>query len=142
MVTPMRPEANRRRIEEFIARLGAHVRGPAKIYLTGGATAVLEGWRDMTIDVDLKAVPEPGGWFEAIAELKESIGINVKLASPDDFIPALPGWQERSRFITARGSVEFYHYDPYAQALAKIERGHERDLLSTIQRSPGCWSAD
>ena len=124
----MRPEADRRRIEQFIARMGERVRGPAKIYLTGGATAVLEGWREMTIAVDLKAVPEPGGWFEAIAELKESIDINVELAAPDDFIPALPGWQERSRFIAASGAVEFYHYDPYAQALSKIERGHDRDL--------------
>ena len=24
--------------------------------------------------------------------------------------------------------MSFYHYDPYAQALAKIERGHAKDL--------------
>jgi hypothetical protein len=28
----------------------------------------------------------------------------------------------------ADGQVDFYHYDFYAQALAKIERGHSRDL--------------
>jgi len=26
-------------------------RGPVRIYLRGGSTAVLEGWRDSTIDV-------------------------------------------------------------------------------------------
>jgi hypothetical protein len=30
-----------------------------RIYLTGGATALLYGWRSTTIDVDLKANPEP-----------------------------------------------------------------------------------
>ncbi len=111
-----------------MAELGQRVRGPARIYLTGGGTAVLEGWRGMTIDLDLKAVPEPPGFYEAIAELKESIDINVELASPDDFIPALPGWQERSPFIARHGPVEFHHFDLYSQALSKIERGHTRDL--------------
>jgi len=124
----MRAEADRRKIEQFMVGLGLRVRGPARIYLTGGGTAVLEGWREMTIDLDLKAVPEPPGLFEAIAELKESIDINVELASPDDFIPALPGWQERSPFIARHGVVDFHHYDLFSQALAKIERAHERDL--------------
>ena len=31
-------------------------------------------------------------------------------------------------FIERIGRLSFYHYDPYAQALAKIERGHAKDL--------------
>ncbi|MDO8545175.1 MAG: hypothetical protein Q7S40_32445 [Opitutaceae bacterium] len=111
-----------------MAALGERVRGPARIYVTGGGTAVLEGWREMTIDLDVKAVPEPPGFFEAIAELKETVDLNVELAAPDDFIPAVPGWPERSRYIGRWGTLEFYHYDPYSQALSKIERGHARDL--------------
>lgn len=30
-------------------------------------------------------------------------------------------------FIRRHGDIDFYHYDPYSQALAKIERGHVRD---------------
>jgi hypothetical protein len=60
--------------------------------------------------------------------LKERLQINIELASPDDFIPELPGWQERSRFVQQEGKLSFYHYDFYAQALAKIERGHSKDL--------------
>ena len=123
----MRGEADRAKIERFMAELGQRVRGPGKIYLTGGGTAVLEGWRGMTVDLDLKAEPEPAGFFEAIAELKDRIDVNVELASPDDFIPALPDWQARSPFIGRHGAVDFHHYDPFSQALAKIERGHERD---------------
>ena len=54
--------------------------------------------------------------------------MNVELASPDDFIPPLPGWRERSSHIARHGLVDFFHYDFYGQALAKIERGHEQDL--------------
>ena len=124
----MRGEADQAKIERFMVELGRRVRGKAKIYLTGGTTAVLEGWRSMTLDLDLKPVPEPPGLFEAIAVLKEEIDINVELASPDDFIPPLPGWEERSRFIAQHGKLTFYQYDLFAQALAKIERGHTRDL--------------
>jgi hypothetical protein len=109
-------------------RIGELARGPGQIFLTGGATAVLFGWRDRTVDVDLKMLPEPAGVFEAIAKLKDELRINIELASPDLFIPELPGWRERSRHIATCGEVEFLHYDFYGQALAKIERGHARDL--------------
>lgn len=124
----MRAETNKRKIREFMSALGSGVRGEGRIYLTGGATAVIEGWREMTIDVDIKADPEPSGLFEAIAILKDAIDINVELASPEDFIPAVPGWRDRSLFIARHGALDFYHYDPYSQALSKLERGHGRDL--------------
>jgi hypothetical protein len=40
-----------------------------------------------------------------------------------------PGWEDRSPFIAQEGTVTFRHYDLYAQALAKIERGHETDRM-------------
>lgn len=52
----------------------------------------------------------------------------MELASPDQFIPALPGWRERSRFIARHGHIRFFHYDLYAQALAKLQRWHQRDV--------------
>jgi hypothetical protein len=109
-------------------QIGRRARSPGVIYLTGGATALLLGIRDQTIDVDLKLDPEPQGAFEAIADLKESLDINVELAAPDQFIPPLPGWRDRSIPVLAAGQVVFKHYDLYSQALAKIERGHEQDL--------------
>lgn len=124
----MRAETNALKLRQFMAALGERVRGQGRIYLTGGATALLRGWRDATIDVDLKPDPEPPGLFEAIAALKDELDLNVELASPDQFIPPLPGWRERSLFIARHGHVDFFHYDPYSQALAKLQRGHERDL--------------
>ena len=31
----------------------------------------------------------------------------------------------RYEVVAREGGLDFYHYDPYGQALAKIERGHE-----------------
>lgn len=115
------------RLREFMRRLGEAARTETRIYLTGGATAVLIGWRETTIDVDLKIIPESDELFRALPELKESLRLNVELASPDLFIPAVPGWEARSPFIAREGRVDWHHFDPYSQALSKIERGHDRD---------------
>jgi len=124
----MRAETDLAKLERFMAALGERVHGEGIVYLTGGATALLQGWRDATIDVDIKPDPEPPGLFEAIARLKDELDINVELASPDQFIPPVPGWRERSVFIERYGRISYYHYDPYGQALSKLQRGHERDL--------------
>ena len=116
------------KVRALMRLLGERAKGPGRIYLVGGASAVLIGWRETTVDVDLKLAPEPNGVFAVIADAKAMLNINVELAAPDDFIPPLPGWEGRSRYIVRHGLVEFFHYDFYAQALAKIERGHELDL--------------
>ena len=109
--------------------LGRRSTGPGTIYLTGGATALLLGIREQTIDIDIKLDPEPAGAFQAIAHLKDELEINVELASPDQFIPPLPGWRDRSVLIATEGGVQFRHYDFYAQALSKIERGYQQDMV-------------
>jgi hypothetical protein len=124
----LREETTKVKIETFMAALGSRVRGEGCVYLAGGATAVLHGWRPMTIDIDIKPDPEPPGLFEALASLKEELNLNVELASPDQFIPAIPGWRERSLFIAQYGPVKFFHYDPWGQALSKLQRRHDRDL--------------
>jgi hypothetical protein len=124
----MRGETDKAKLQRFMVALGERVGGEGTIYLTGGATAVLYDWRPATIDVDIKADPEPPTLFEAIAVLKDALDINVELASPDQFIPAIPGWQKRSVFIARHGPLMFFHYDPYGQALSKLQRRHDRDL--------------
>jgi hypothetical protein len=124
----MRSTVNAERVRRLIEELGRRATGPGRVYLTGGGTAVLFGWRSTTIDVDLKLDPEPAGIFEAIQRLKDELDINVELAAPDQFIPPVPGWQARSLSIGTFGRVEFLHYDPIGQALSKLERGHARDL--------------
>lgn len=109
-------------------RLGEQPGGGGRVYLTGGASALLVGWRETTIDVDLMLDADAEPLLRAIADLKEALELNIELASPADFIPELPGWAARSRFIAHEGRVDFLHYDFYAQALSKVERGHATDM--------------
>ena len=129
----MRGLADAPRLLRFLRELARAADEDTAVYLTGGATAVLLGWRDSTIDADILIVPERDSLFAALPRLKEELQLNVEIASPAHFIPELPGWRERSVFIERVGNVSFYHYDPYSQALAKIERGHAKDRGDVAQ---------
>lgn len=100
----MREVADAERIHRFIRALGGETPSEVRVYFTGGATAVLLGWRRSTIDVDLKIAPE------------------------DERLLVPQGWEDRSLFIAREGQASCYHFDPYAQALAKIERSHTQDV--------------
>ena len=129
----MRRPLDAARLRAFMRALGAEADRESRVYLTGGATAVLLGWRESTIDVDLKLEPETDRLLRALASLKETLELNIELASPDQFIPELAGWRERSAWIAREGKLDFHHYDAYAQALAKIERGHAQDRDDVAQ---------
>jgi len=98
------------------------------MYLTGGSTAVIEGWRETTVDVDLRFEPEDDRLLRELPAVKEGLGVNIELVSPPDFIPELPGWRERSQFLFREGGVDVHHFDLYSQALSKVERGFDQDL--------------
>ena len=109
---------------------------PAKVYLVGGSSSVLQGWRASTVDVDVRIVPDTE-ILKLLPGIKNDLDLNVELAAPDEFIPALPGWEARSVWIAREGRVDFLHYDFYAQALAKLERGlgHDRDDVTRMVAS-------
>ncbi len=143
----MRRVADAGRVQDFMRRLGQRAEAGGRVYLTGGATALLLGWRSTTIDIDLALEADAEHLLRLLPALKEELELNVELASPSDFIPELPGWQDRSRFIQRDGTVDFFHYDFYAQALSKVERGHAQDqsdvraMLDRALIDPGTASA-
>ena len=124
----MRELADAGRIRRFMRALGAEAARDGAVYLTGGATAVLVGWRTSTVDVDILPVPEQESVLRAVPRLKDALRVNVELASPRDFVPVPAGWEDRSVFVAREGRLTFYHFDPYSQALAKLERRHVQDL--------------
>lgn len=124
----MRQRADADRIEAFLRALGRAAKTQTRVYLTGGATAVLEGWRGTTIDVDVRFEPEADELLREIPRLKERLSVNVELASRVDFLPELPQWRERSPFVRRDGRLDVHHFDPYTQALAKLERAFDQDL--------------
>jgi hypothetical protein len=123
----MREVADADRIRRFMQELGRVADREGTCYLTGGATAVLLGWRQSTIDVDILLVPETEALLRGIQRLKDELQINVELAWPSQFIPVPAGWEGRSIPEGNEGRLRFLHFDPYSQALAKIERGHAQD---------------
>ena len=124
----MREPANAERIQRFMQALGAAAPAEGTCYLVGGGTAVLLGWRETTIDIDIELDPEQDEVLRALPAIKEELQINVELASPRHFIPLPAGWEERSPSVTREGLLTFKHFDLYSQALAKLERGHTQDV--------------
>jgi len=124
----MRPPVDETRLREFARELGRLTKAETHVYLTGGASAVLEGWRESTADVDVRFEPERDALLRALPELKNRLQINIELASPPDFVPELPGWRERSPVVIKEGRVSIHHFDFYSQAFAKVERGFDQDL--------------
>ncbi|MCF4968080.1 hypothetical protein CV014_13605, partial [Nostoc sp. CMAA1605] len=78
----MRANVDSQKLERLMQALGKEAHGSGCIYFTGGASALLVGWRNSTVDVDLRLDPEPPGIFQAIAKLKQELNINIELASP------------------------------------------------------------
>ncbi len=124
----MRAPVTRERIDKLMDRLGRAASVPMRVYLVGGSSAVVVGWRDATIDIDLAMRPHDDALLRAIPESKLALDVNIELASPADFIPLPSGWEDRSPLITRRHHVSFHHFDFYSQALAKLERGHRQDV--------------
>ena len=124
----MRELATAEAILRFIDHLGRVASEPVTMYLAGGATAVLIGWRESTIDVDIKLVPEADELLRAIPSLKERLRINVEFATPDHFIPVGDGWESRSPFVADAGRLTVWHFDLCAQAIGKLQRAHLQDL--------------
>ena len=126
----MRRPVDADRIRAFVAALGRAAHSEQTVYLVGGATAVLEGWRGTTIDVDIALGDGDAAdeLLRAIPAIKDELELNVELASPADFVPVPGGWKERSGSVAREGAVTFLHFDPYSQALAKLERAHDSDL--------------
>jgi hypothetical protein len=124
----MRELVTRETLERFMDELGRRSSLPTRIFFTGGATAVLHGWRESTIDIDLFIDEETEDVLRHVPSLKEELQVNVELAAPHDFIPPITNWRERSPSIGRHGSIDFFHYDYESQALSKLERSHERDI--------------
>lgn len=124
----MREPVSADRVRQFMRELAHRSDATGRVYLTGGASAVLLDWRDSTLDIDIKVIPDDDRVLRVLPEMKERLHLNVELAAPSDFIPPLPGWEERSPFIAREGALSFHHYDFYSQCLAKIERGHRKDF--------------
>jgi hypothetical protein len=122
---------DQQRIIEFLRRLGEQSRAAGRLYLVGGTTIVLEGYRAHTLDIDLTIEASPGDetrLLQSVRDMKNALAVNVEQVSPADFIPLPGGYRERCEFIGRFGNLDVFHFDLYSTALSKIERGTEQDF--------------
>lgn len=122
----MRRRITRKALDGFMEEIGRIASRPIGLYFSGGSSAVLLGFRDSTIDIDLSGDLE--SIFTEIPRIKERLQVNVETVKPTEFVPSLAGEDSRHVFIRTAGKATFLHFDPYAQAFSKIVRGHVTDL--------------
>jgi sugar phosphate isomerase/epimerase len=126
-----REDATRANIGAFLRELGRQFPGSGSLYLAGGAMLVYQGFRPRTVDIDYRVDLGEGDdtlFIRALRAAQKVVPVNVEPASPADFIPLPAGWRERCRFLAQEGGLAICAFDPVSTALAKIERGHERDI--------------
>jgi predicted nucleotidyltransferase len=79
------------------------------------------------IDVEVRSANEDE-MLEAIRRLKDTLSINIELASPADFMPVPEQWEMNAIYVGRYGSIDVFYFDFYSIALSKIERGNTRDI--------------
>jgi len=85
----MRELADEAHIDRFMRALGQAAKSEGRVYLTGGATAVLHGWRESTIDIDIKVVPDNDELLREIPKLKERLNLNPPIHHADPSAPVV-----------------------------------------------------
>ena len=114
-----------------IARRAPRRVGAFDVYLVGGGTAVLLGWRETSLDADLYS--DRDEIFREIQDIKERLDVNVEFARPEHFVPPLRGAADRHIFIESIEPVRFFHYDPYSQVFSKLVRGFVNDARHFVE---------
>jgi hypothetical protein len=108
----VRASVDASRLRAFLEELARVAREPTRLYLTGGASQLLRGLRDATVDIDLTFEPESDELLRSMVRLKETLNVNVEIVSPAHFVPALPGWRDRCEFALQIGKLSVLHFDP------------------------------
>ncbi|WP_050897209.1 hypothetical protein [Patulibacter medicamentivorans] len=91
----MRPPVDVERIRALAVVLSRATRTETVLYLTGGATAVIEGWRASTVDIDLRLEPDSDEVMKALVQAKRDLDINVESASAG-LRAGASSWRDRS----------------------------------------------
>jgi hypothetical protein len=125
----MRQSVGQQEIEQFLIQVG-RTRQPGRLYLVGGAALVHRGIRPgQTLDIDIQITADPANLTPQIAQLKQKMNINIKFASPADFMSLPAQWEARSQFIKRYGQVDVFYFDWYSLALSKMQRANQQDVV-------------
>jgi hypothetical protein len=125
----MRQCVGQQEIEQFLVQPG-RTRQPGRLYLVGGASLVHRGIRPgQTLDIDIQITVDPMNLTAQVAQLKQRLNMDIKFASPADFMPLPAQWETRSQFIKRYGQVDAFSFDWYSIALSKMQRASRQDIV-------------
>ncbi|HEY4667464.1 MAG TPA: hypothetical protein VIH26_09205, partial [Anaerolineales bacterium] len=125
-------------IHAFLAAVEDRLHSPARLYLIGESSLVVEGWREWTDQLVYTAeAADRTQLREAIEAVATQQGIRLVCESPADIIPLPRGHERRGRpwHIEGRTSparFELFHFDPYSTAIRLIARGDEPDYMVVL----------
>ena len=126
-------------IHAFLAAVEDQLHSPARLYLVGESSLVVEGWREWT---DQLVYTAEAGNFAQLRQIIEAVAaqqrIRLVCESPADIIPLPRGHERRGRpwHIEGRTSparFELFHFDPYSTAIRLIARGDEPDYRVALE---------
>lgn len=135
----MRGRLTRERLRGFLERLDERLDGPARLYLCGEASLVIEGEREWTDR--LVYVPGSEALERAIRALAEEAGVALERESPAEVVPLPAGSEGRSRRVApwpglgasgGPGRLGLFHFDPCGTALRLVARGDEADYHAAL----------
>lgn len=125
-------------IYEFVAALEERLSSPARLYLVGESSLVVEGWREWTDQLVYAAQgvdrTELQQSIELVAAQRQ---LRILCESPAEVVPLPEGHERRAQGweIAGRSSpalLKLYHFDPYSTAIRLIARGDEPDYMVVL----------
>jgi hypothetical protein len=73
----MRKRASRDRVIAIMRRLGREPGARGRIYFTGGASAVLDGWRETTVDIDVEIEGDAERLLRSLVAIKDELHVSA-----------------------------------------------------------------
>ncbi len=122
-----------------MAAVEAGLSSPARLYLVGESSLVVEGWREWTDQLVYTGEAADLGLLRPIVEaVAAQQGIRLVCESPTEVIPLPPGHERRARRWRFEGQttparLELFHFDPYSTAIRLIARGDEPDYRVALE---------
>jgi Nucleotidyltransferase of unknown function (DUF6036) len=120
-------------ILSFLEELGKQVTSGTSLMLLSGSALSLLGNPRPALDIDYLADDQNKADFQlSIDRLASQLHIKVEGVPFDRYIPFPEGTSQRHIFYRQFGLLEVTILDPYTIALAKIDRGLDKDLGDVI----------
>jgi hypothetical protein len=121
--------------------LGKRLESQTSFYLIGGSALILLGASRETINIDSIIENSDKNIQKILKELSNEMRKDLEYVALDEFIPLPAKSEQRHHFIGRYGKVDAYNFDPYNNALSKLDRGFESDIEDVVFLIKQGWAS-